>query len=73
LLVIVDVDHLRVEVPQLDWQRPFVLDPMTRDRLLNGWDDIGLTLRREAAITAYEVTSRAPSLVGIFDSSGHTR
>ena len=72
LLVIVDVDHLRVEVPQLDWQRPFVLDPMTRDRLLNGWDDIGLTLRREAAITAYEATSPAPSLVGIFDSSGHT-
>jgi len=72
LLIIVDVDHLRVEVPQLDWQRPFVLDPMTRDRLLNGWDDIGLTLRREAAITAYEATSPAPSLVGIFDSSGHT-
>ena len=73
LLIIVDVDHLRVEVPQVDWQRPFVLDPMTRDRLLNGWDDIGLTLRREAAITTYEATTHAPSLVGIFDSSGHTR
>ena len=72
LLVVVDVEHLRVEVPQLDWQRPFVLDPMTRDRLLNGWDDIGLTLRREAAITSYETTSHAPSLVGIFDASGHT-
>jgi len=72
LLIVVDVDHLSVEVPQLDWQRPFVLDPMIRDRLLNGWDDIGLTLRREAAITTYEATSHAPSLVGIFDSSGHT-
>ncbi len=72
LLIVVDVDHLRVEVPQRDWQRPFVLDPMTRDRLLNGWDDIGLTLRREATITSYETTSHAPSLVGIFDASGHT-
>ena len=25
-----------------------------RERLLNGWDDIALTLQREAEITAYE-------------------
>jgi len=24
---------------------------MTRQRLLNGWDDIGITMRREDAIT----------------------
>jgi 3-isopropylmalate/(R)-2-methylmalate dehydratase small subunit len=71
LLVVIDVEHLRVEVPQVGWQRPFVLDPMTRERLLNGWDDIGITMRRENAITRYEQTSLAPSLEGIFDPAGH--
>ncbi len=71
-LVVIDVEHLRVEVPETGWHRDFVLDPMTRDRLLNGWDDIGLTLRREAAITDYESTSHAPSLDGVFDAAGHT-
>ena len=64
---------LTIEVPEAGWHRDFELDPMTRDRLLNGWDDIGLTLRREVAITTYESTSRAPSLVGIFDAAGHAR
>jgi 3-isopropylmalate/(R)-2-methylmalate dehydratase small subunit len=71
LLVVIDVEHLRVEVPQVGWQRPFVLDPMTRERLLNGWDDIGITMRRENAITRYEQTSLAPSLEGMFDPAGH--
>jgi len=71
LLVVVDVEHLRVEVPESGWQRPFVLDPMTRERLLNGWDDIGLTMRREDAITVYESHAVAPTLEGIFDEAGH--
>jgi 3-isopropylmalate/(R)-2-methylmalate dehydratase small subunit len=32
----------------------FDIDPFVRQCLLNGWDDIALTLRHEAAITAYE-------------------
>ena len=32
----------------------FPLDEFTRARLLNGWDDIGLTLRHEDEIDAYE-------------------
>jgi 3-isopropylmalate/(R)-2-methylmalate dehydratase small subunit len=71
LLVVVDVKSLRVEAPQAGWQRPFTLDPMTRERLLNGWDDIGISLRREDAITRYETTSLAPSLDGLFDEAGH--
>ena len=71
LHVVVDVDQLRVEVPQADWQRQFLLDPMIRERLLNGWDDIGLSLLRETSITAYERTSHAPSLAGVFDDAGH--
>ena len=73
LLVVVDVDDLRVELPQIGWQRPFSLDPVIRARLLNGWDDIGLTLRHETSITAYEATSSAPSLEGLFDVEGRLR
>ena len=72
-LIVVDVEHLRVEVPETGWQRSFTLDTMTRERLLNGWDDIGLTMRREESITTYERTSHAPSLVGVFDAEGHAR
>ena len=70
-LVVVDVQKLQVEVPAAGWLRTFVLDPMTRERLLNGWDDIGLTLRHEGDITRYEETSHAPTLAGLFDDHGH--
>lgn len=33
---------------------PFELDPFLKERLLNGWDQIGLTLRHEADIAAFE-------------------
>jgi 3-isopropylmalate/(R)-2-methylmalate dehydratase small subunit len=72
-LVMIDVDRLRVEVPESGWQRPFTIDPMIRERLLNGWDDIDLTLAREAAITTYERASGAPNLGGLFDDAGHIR
>jgi len=32
----------------------FEIDPFLKERLLNGWDQIGLTLRHEAKIAAYE-------------------
>jgi 3-isopropylmalate/(R)-2-methylmalate dehydratase small subunit len=72
-LVVVDVERLSVEVPDAGWHREFVLDPMTRERLLGGWDDIGISLQRTDAITNYEVTSVAPSLNGVFDAAGHAR
>ncbi len=52
--VTIDVDRLLVEVPDAGWRHGFDLDPMTRERLLEGWDDIGLSLRHEAEIAAYE-------------------
>jgi 3-isopropylmalate/(R)-2-methylmalate dehydratase small subunit len=70
-LIVVDVERLSVEVPQAGWQRDFVLDAMTRERLLEGWDDIGLSLRREPEIDAYEVTSVATKMNDVFDASGH--
>jgi 3-isopropylmalate/(R)-2-methylmalate dehydratase small subunit len=46
----ITVDLERRTVDEL----PFELDDFTRDCLLNGWDDIALTLQHEAAISAYE-------------------
>ncbi len=70
-LVVVDVARTTVEVPAQGWSRPFTLDPMTRERLLNGWDDIGLTLLREADIDRFESGDSGPTLRGIFDANGH--
>jgi 3-isopropylmalate/(R)-2-methylmalate dehydratase small subunit len=72
-LLVVDVERLSIEVPDVGWQRDFALDPMTQERLLQGWDDIGLSLRREGDIARYESMSTAPSLAGVFDHEGHTR
>jgi 3-isopropylmalate/(R)-2-methylmalate dehydratase small subunit len=69
-LVVVDVGNLSVEVPEVGWQRRFALDPMTQERLLQGWDDIGLSLRRERDITRFEASRHAPSLQGVFDENG---
>ena len=52
--VIVDVENLRVAAPAIDLDEPFHLDQFHHHRLLNGLDDIGLTLEHEAKITAYE-------------------
>jgi len=35
---------------------PFEVDDYTRWRLLEGLDDIGLTLRHEAEVTAFEAS-----------------
>ncbi len=53
-LVAIDVERLVVEVPDAGWRHAFALDAMTRERLLQGWDDIGLSLRHEAEIAHYE-------------------
>lgn len=38
---------------------PFVVDPFNRECLLNGWDEIALSLRQDAAIGRYEATRPA--------------
>jgi 3-isopropylmalate/(R)-2-methylmalate dehydratase small subunit len=72
-LLVVDVTALVVEAPATGWHRDFKLDPMTQERLVEGWDDVALSLRRADAISAYERTSTAPTLAGIFDDEGHVR
>jgi len=45
-------------------RQPFEMDPYTRWRLLEGMDDIDLTLRHEDSVAAYERTrpARLPSI-----------
>ena len=54
--IIVDVPDLRVAVPAIDLDEPFHLDAFHHHRLVNGLDDIGLTLQHTDAIDAYEPT-----------------
>jgi 3-isopropylmalate/(R)-2-methylmalate dehydratase small subunit len=50
--ITVDLDGRQVLVDDAAWQFP--IDDFSRWRLMEGLDDIGLTLRHEAVITAYE-------------------
>jgi 3-isopropylmalate/(R)-2-methylmalate dehydratase small subunit len=50
----VTVDLERCEVRAGDLVAPFEIDDYTRYRLLNGLDDIGITLSNEDAISTYE-------------------
>jgi len=50
--ITVDLQTLTVTAPAV--QQPFEIDPYTRRRLLEGLDDIDLTLRHEASVAAYE-------------------
>jgi 3-isopropylmalate/(R)-2-methylmalate dehydratase small subunit len=59
LAITVDVERRLVLAPSVGIEAPFPLDDFTRHRLLEGLDDIGLTLRHADAITAYEATRPA--------------
>ena len=58
LELVVDVEHKRVAAPAIGLDVAFEIDDFTQHRLLNGLDDIGLTLKSADAITSYE-TARA--------------
>ena len=59
LEITVDVESRRVTAPAIGVDVEFPLDDATRERFLNGLDDIGITLANEAAITAFEATRPA--------------
>ncbi|NBR65256.1 MAG: 3-isopropylmalate dehydratase small subunit [Micrococcales bacterium] len=50
----IEIDLIKKVATLGDLSVPFAIDEYTRWRLLEGLDDIGLTLRDEAAITAFE-------------------
>jgi 3-isopropylmalate/(R)-2-methylmalate dehydratase small subunit len=52
--VTVDLENKTISAG--DVSAPFEIDDYTRYRLLNGLDDVGITLSHEADITAYEAT-----------------
>ncbi|MBX3069990.1 MAG: 3-isopropylmalate dehydratase small subunit [Thermomicrobiales bacterium] len=54
LQMTIDVKNRTLSVPEIGLEVEFPLDDFTQYRLLEGLDDIGLTLRNEDAITAYE-------------------
>jgi len=54
LEITIDVARGTIEAPAAGLAGTFPLDEFTRERLLNGWDDIGLSLRHADDITAYE-------------------
>ncbi|MGO9027645.1 MAG: 3-isopropylmalate dehydratase small subunit [Acidimicrobiales bacterium] len=56
LEITIDVAGGTVGAPAAGIETTFPLDEFTRERLINGWDDIGLTLRYEDEIASYETT-----------------
>jgi len=54
LEITLDVARGTIEAPAIGLNAEFPLDEFTRQRFLNGWDDIGLTLRHEDDIETYE-------------------
>jgi 3-isopropylmalate/(R)-2-methylmalate dehydratase small subunit len=56
--LVVDLESLTVTTPA-GKVYPFAFDEATRYRLVNGLDDIGITLQHEDEITAYEAAARA--------------
>ncbi|HEY2429682.1 MAG TPA: 3-isopropylmalate dehydratase small subunit [Acidimicrobiales bacterium] len=55
----IDVERRTISAAPADIEAAFPLDDFTRFRLLEGLDDVGLTLRHEADVTAFE--GRRPS------------
>jgi 3-isopropylmalate/(R)-2-methylmalate dehydratase small subunit len=56
--ITIDISKRIVIVPAIGLEATFPLDDFTQYRLLNGLDDIGLTLQHENDITEYEKTRR---------------
>jgi 3-isopropylmalate/(R)-2-methylmalate dehydratase small subunit len=59
----VDLEEMAVYDDEGFVREPFVIDPFVRERLLNGLDDIGLTLKLDDAITRFE--KRRPAFLEV--------
>jgi 3-isopropylmalate/(R)-2-methylmalate dehydratase small subunit len=54
LEIIVDVEKRTISAPAVGLEATFPLDDFTQHRFLEGLDDIGLTMKHEDDVTAYE-------------------
>jgi len=52
--IVVDVASQTVSVAGTDWKRQFSIDPFVKYRLLNGLDDVGLTMQHTDLIGEFE-------------------
>jgi 3-isopropylmalate/(R)-2-methylmalate dehydratase small subunit len=59
LVITVDVANLTLEAPDAGISCSFPMDPATRERYLQGLDDIGISLRHEDDIEVFETTRPA--------------
>ena len=59
LEITIDVERRTVSAPKLGLETTFPLDDFTQYRLLNGLDDVGITLRNVDAIDSFEKTRPA--------------
>ncbi|MGK2958824.1 MAG: 3-isopropylmalate dehydratase small subunit [Acidimicrobiales bacterium] len=56
LEITIDIERRLVAAPSAGIETSFPLDDFTQHRILEGLDDIGLTLRNQASIDSYETT-----------------
>jgi len=56
LQISIDIENRTLSVPEIGVEIEFPMDDFTQHRLLEGLDDIGITMRHADAITAYETT-----------------
>ncbi len=56
---VIDVERALVEIPEIDLEFAFPIDKSIQERLLNGLDDIGITLGDETSISEFEKTRLA--------------
>ena len=56
LQMVIDVEQRTLSVPEIGVEVSFPMDDFTQHRLLNGLDDIGLTLQHQDAISSFEAS-----------------
>lgn len=59
LRISIDIEKRTLSVPEIGVEIEFPMDDFTQHRLLEGLDDIGITMRHASDITAYEATRPA--------------
>ena len=67
----IDLSSQTVKLEGSDWQRSFEIDPFVKHRLLNGLDDIGITMQYEDEISSYESSrsSKKPDTSSAFEDT----
>jgi 3-isopropylmalate/(R)-2-methylmalate dehydratase small subunit len=69
--VSIDLSSQTVQLEGSDWQRSFEIDPFVKHRLLNGLDDIGITMQYEDEISSFELdrSNKKPDTSSAFEDT----